>query len=209
MPSERAWKRAKAHVAKGHEAEKQRLGIKGGRIGGGIGAGIGLIDILARRGLSAVPGFAMGSGVVIGHLLGRHVANKRLELSQSRRGHGHYSEREKVSSLVGETATAVRGQIQGTRRAFLHAKPVAHKPAVVATPQPQTPMIEPTTLTPNMSPAMKLGSVEGIRRARGRKKAEGQGGEPMTTWHGQKPGRWQRPGPENEVDFEFWRGHDF
>jgi len=283
-PTQGQWHRAKAHVAKGHEAEKRRLQIKGGIIGGVTGGTAKALAsaIALSRGkkksalvIASLP--TIIGGTALGTVIGRYIAHRRLALSQRRHDHGHYSEREKVAmdkgdkgawigaglgalpsavdiaeaihrthkrkalrphtwrhaalygaliglgagvgrvvgdrmdkkaNVIAETATKVRGQIQGVKRALM-VKPVAHKPAVVATPQPPTPMVEPTTLTPNMSPAMKMGSLEGIRRARGRKKAEGKSGEPAQTWKGQAAGRWQRPGPENEVDFEFWRGHDF
>lgn len=217
---ERRYRRAKAHVAKGHEEEKKRLQRKGMRIGGGVGlattlAGEILRDRRGKRRWGAHM-LALPAGMAIGHLAGEREALKRLERSQQRGEHGHYAPFDKRASVISETQQAVRSQLRATKRSINTAKPVAHKPKVVEAPKPEPPKVAPSSQTPVMqtpqamakeSAARRAGAESAIKKLRA-KKSVGDMGERQDLWSGQKAER-RRPGPENEPVPESWRGHDF
>jgi len=75
-----------------------------------------------------------------------------------------------ITTPMSQAATAARQSIWKTKRPLV--KPVDHKPKVVKTPQPQPPRVEPSTLSPNMTPVMKTGALEGMKLAAGYTKQE-------------------------------------
>lgn len=145
MTTERQFHRAKAHVARGHEQELRRLQAKGRAVGGALGllaAGPEMYAaIRGKRAPSVLHTLAPVLGIGAGHLGGSHVALKRLELSQLRGGHGHYSGLRKRAGVVQETAKKMSAGINATRRQAPRAV-VQHTP--LSQPLP-APAVEPTT----------------------------------------------------------------
>jgi hypothetical protein len=212
--AERKYRRAKAHVAKGHEEERKRLGTKGALIGVGVGGAPfvakAIYDVLRKKKVKdhiLAQALAQGAGAGFGTLAGHRLADSRLRTSQQRQEHGHYAPFSKRASDVREqTAKMNRSQIWGTKRSVV--KPVVHKPKIVNTPQPPKPQIEPSTTTPSQPPTAGGQPEKTASRKKRRRSAEGRMGEPRTTWKGQKV-REYRQGPENEPVPESWRGRDF
>ena len=197
--SEEAYRRAKVHVARGHEEEKARLERKGLGMGAGAGAAAALVHALATKKPNLGHVLTPALAALAGEAVGRPVANRRLETSQMRQRHGYYAPHEKRAeeSPTTQTARRVRTQVAAVKRPHI-MPPVAD--AVKPTPQP--PAVEPTTLTPTM----KAGALEGLRK-RGRKSADDALGEPHDSlWSGSlfQP---YRKGPENEA--VSYRAHDF
>lgn len=163
------WHRAKAHVAKGHEEEKERLQSRGRLAGALAGLGVAtpeIVQALRRKKLPHyLPLLAPVIGAGIGHLGGSHVALKRLELSQKRGYSGHYAplRKEALSPItLPMTSTARRVRITAPKQPL--AAPVVHKPQVVKTPMPAPPVVEPTTRTPTMMPKTSA-YVAGVKTA--------------------------------------------
>ena len=189
------WRRAKAHVALGHEQERRRLQHKGLAIGTAAGAAAAVANSLARRRFDPLSLALLPAGSVAGHLAGGATADRRLVLSQSRERHGHYAPREKVGELmtpIAQTAKQTRAGIAAVKRPHL----VPPTPDAVKPPA-QAPAFEPTT---------KIGAeLKKIDRRRGRKSPE-RLGEPQD---GQWSGSFYQPyrrGPENEP--VSYRSHD-
>lgn len=211
--AQRRWHLSKAHVAKGHEAEKARLtagGARGGALAGAVLSGAMAAWMRAGAGpraaaTAAALGAGLGalSGAVTGGGLGALEADRRLALSQARGPHGHYrpgpgaktaaaagyldGTAKATNTVLGNTATATRAQIQGTGRAMKAAKPPVAKPAVVKTPSPAAPRVEPSTITPTQAPIMKSAAARAGAREALRRRRRGTG-DPPTGGEPRRPG---------------------
>lgn len=160
--AQKRWGTAKAHVAKGHEQEKERLQNKGELIGSSVSGPVAAL--LARRmGMApaaAVTAASMFAGAMAGNVVGGWEAERRLQLSQLRGRHGHYAPgpgRRKHAN-VNKALSKIK-----------IPKPPTHKPKVVATPAPSMPRIEPSTVTPSQPSLMpKTAAGEAVRRRRRR-----------------------------------------
>lgn len=213
--AQRRWHLSKAHVAKGHEAEKARLTGRGARWGAGIGAvsnaAIGAWMAAGAGPRAAATAAALGAGIgalsgaATGGGFGALEADRRLALSQARGSRGYYRAgpggRSKTAAgylgglaratntVLGNTATAARAQIQGTGRAMKAAKPPVAKPKVVKTPAPAAPRVEPSTITPTQAPLMKSAAARAGARAALRKHRRRTGtGDPVTGGEPRRPG---------------------